>query len=219
MIDNLTNKHITALIDIGKRLNNLPTRQLDELDPNKTALVIIDMVNGFTKTGLLSSPRAVALIEPIVKLQRKAKERNIPIIAFADTHTKDSTELKAYGEHCLKGTLEAEIVDEIKVVGGYKLIEKNSTNGYLEDKYQAWLKENPNINTFIVVGVCSDICVLEFVLAQKADFDRKNKESTFIVPANMIDTFDSENHNGDLMNMFAQYKLITVGADVVKSIE
>jgi len=45
-------------------------------------------------------------------------------IAFADCHTDESPEFDAYPKHCMKGTAESEIVDEIKNIGGYTLIEK-----------------------------------------------------------------------------------------------
>ena len=49
-----------------------------------------------------------------------------------------------------KGTLEAEVISELQEIGGYHLINKNSTNGFIEPEFQQWLKENQNINTYII---------------------------------------------------------------------
>lgn len=48
------------------------------LPQNKTALVIVDMVNGFASGGPLYSDRIRKLIQPISELQKSAKTSAFP---------------------------------------------------------------------------------------------------------------------------------------------
>ena len=85
-----------VLLDLMNQLNRLPVLYLDELKKEETALVIVDLVNGFVKEGFLNSPRIKGIVPSVVELLKKFKERNMTVIAFADTHTPDSVELKNY---------------------------------------------------------------------------------------------------------------------------
>lgn len=62
------------------------------------------------------------------------------------------------------------------------MIEKNSTNGFLEPVFAAWLRDNPQIDTYIVTGDCTDICVLQFVLAAKAWHNARNRAAARLPP-------------------------------------
>ncbi len=104
------------------------------------------------------------------------------------------------------------------MIGGYQLIEKNSTNGYLEPVFQNWLKENSEIDTFIVSGNCTDICVLQFALSLKAHFNRKNENSNIIVPINAVNTYDLDEHDGDLMHAIALYQMMGNDIEVVSEL-
>lgn len=203
---------------IFEEMKDLKSVRLHALDKERTALVIIDMVNGFCKKGTLQSDRIADLIPEIVKLSFKCEDLNIPKIVFADSHSEKSPEFNSYPSHCLRDSKEAEVVDEIKQIGGYKLIAKNSTNGYLEPEFQQWLKENPAINKFIVVGDCTDICILQFAVTLKTHFNRLDQSSRIIVPATAVNTFDLGVHNGDLMQMMALYQMKSNDIEIVKNI-
>lgn len=145
-------RSVKTLEEIYDMLAKLPGIRLKDLQGKQTAIVIIDMVNGFAREGALRSPRVEGLIPEIAGLLKACDELKVAKLAFADCHTKASPEFDAYPAHCMAGTSEGEIVDELKEIGGYTLIPKNSTNGFLEEKFQKWLKENEHINTFIVTG-------------------------------------------------------------------
>lgn len=212
------NKSSEILGEIYDTLAGLPSVQLRDLPASETALVIVDMVNGFTREGALKSPRIEGVIPQIAELSRKCDDLGIKKIAFADCHTASSPEFDAYPAHCMEGTSEAEIVDEIKNIGGYKLIPKNSTNGFLEEEFQKWLKENGHITTFIVTGDCTDICIQQFATTLKAWFNMKNKKARVIVPVNAVETFDAGMHNADLIDVMALYNMMINGVEIVAKI-
>lgn len=212
-------KSMKTLEEIYDLLSALPALNLKSLDSGHTALVIVDMINGFAREGVLKSPRVEALIPEIVRLSASCEESGIAKLAFADCHTGASPEFDAYPAHCLGGTSEGEMVREIKEVGGYTLIPKNSTNGFLEDAFQAWLLDNGRIDTFIVTGDCTDICVQQFAVTLKTWFNRQDRKSRVIVPVNAVDTYDLGLHNGDLMHVVALYTMMGNGVEVVRRID
>jgi len=217
--DEFLKKSAETLGELFDMLAGLPVLQLKDLNAEQTALVIIDMVNGFAREGALKSERVEGLIPEIAKLSKLCDELKITKLAFADCHTMASPEFDAYPAHCVEGTVEWEIVDELKDIGGYTLIPKNSTNGFLEDKFQKWLKENERINTFIITGDCTDICILQFATTLKTWFNMQNRRSKIIVPLNAVETYELGVHDGDLMHVMALYNMMLNGIDVVAEVK
>lgn len=195
------------LSSYAESLNSKPEMSLKDYSNNDTALIVVDVINGFTIVGALSSERVTQIIGKVGKLMRSAIERSINIVFFADSHTKDSTEFKSFPPHCLINTTESEVVEELKAIGHYTLIEKNSTNGYHAPKFKQYLKDNPNVKNFIVCGDCTDICVLNLCLSLKTAFDQDDKECNVIVPIQCVETFDAPSHSAELMNVMA-FKLL-----------
>lgn len=212
-------KSTGLLAEIFDTLAALPAIRFDDLKEKETALIIVDMINGFVREGALQSPRAETVIPAIESLSKEIDKRSIKKLAFADSHTDKSPEFGAYPTHCLAGTSESEVVDELKKIGGYTLIEKNSTNGFHEEEFKKWLNENQQINTFIITGVCTNICVEQFALTLKTYFNMQNKNARVIVPINTVETYDLGIHDGDLMNTMALYNMIVNGIEVVAEVK
>lgn len=212
-------KSTDTLGGIFDTLEKLPAIQLGDLQEEQTALVIVDMINGFAREGALSSPRVEALIPEIAELSKACGELHIAKLAFADSHTEASPEFESYPAHCMIGTSEGEMVDELKQIGGYTLIPKNSTNGFLEEEFQRWLKENEHIDSFIIAGDCTDICIQQFAITLKTWFNMHNKKARVIVPINAVDTYDLGLHDADLMNAMALYNMMVNGVEVVAGVE
>ncbi len=188
------------------------------LPQGRTALIMVDMIIGFAKKGALSSPRVDLLVPGVVRVLQQAKRLGIPAIAFADAHPEDSVEFLAYPPHCIAGTEESEVVPELQEIGGYTLIPKNSTNGFLEPAFKEWLSAHSQIDTFVVAGDCTDICVIQFALTLKTEFDRQNRPVRIIVPADAVDTFDAPNHDGDFLHVVALNLMMGNGIEVVSTL-
>ena len=71
------------------------------------------MNNGFAKEGALSSPRVEKIINPIADFGKALSSKINTIVAFTDTHDKNSVELKSYPSHCLRGDKESQVVQEL----------------------------------------------------------------------------------------------------------
>ncbi|MFB4166028.1 hypothetical protein ACE1TI_20065 [Alteribacillus sp. JSM 102045] len=95
-------------------------------------------------------------------------------------------------------------------------IPKRSTNGFLEERFQKWLRDNKQIETFIVVDDCTDICILQFVLSMTAFFTKQGIEKQMIVPVNLVDTFSHNEHPSETINLFSFYLMEQAGAELIE---
>lgn len=200
-------------------LSALPSLAFQELSVDRTALILMDLVEGFARKGALASPRVGALLPSAASLTARCAAAGMEILAFADCHTSDSLELQSYPPHCLRGTAEAQLCRELETAAGsYTLIEKNSTNGLLEPAFDSWRRSLPGIDTYLVVGDCTDICVQQFAVAAKAWHNTRNLPLRVIVPLSLVDTFDADGHPADLLGVLSLMAMQSGGVELVRDI-
>ncbi|NYB74075.1 cysteine hydrolase [Sedimentibacter hydroxybenzoicus DSM 7310] len=198
------------------------TIELHSLNKDRTSLFVVDMIVGFVHSGIMSSPRVASIVNNITELNEKL--RGYKKVFFLDAHEEDAQEFRSYPKHCVIGTEEAELIPELRTEYseglGTVYINKNSTNGFLSDEFQKWLKKNESeIDNYIITGCVTDICVMQFALSLKAYFNENNKNKRVIVPINSVETYDGGSHDGGLMNQFALYNMHINGIEVVENIK
>ena len=209
------NNLLNQLNSLKNNLDNLPTLNLSDLQLNKTELFIVDINNGFAKEGNMYSSRVNNLINPIVNFTKSISKDIKSIIAFTDYHTDESVELLNYPTHCLKDTIECEIVDELKSIDNIKIVKKNSTNGF----FALSNLDFNNTDNIIIIGDCTDICVYQLAITLKSYFNQNNISKNIIVPMNLVDTYHVDNvHPAELLNIVFFNSMIQNGIKVVKEI-
>ena len=208
-----------TLSTIYDMIKNLRRVSLSKFSGNDTVFIIIDMINGFVKNGPLSSNRIYQINEKIADLAQKMVEKRIETLAFTDSHAIDSPEFLLYPVHCLENSEESKLTDEIARKAKYTLVKKNSTNAFLAPEFLKWLSRHKHIKNFIVVGNCTDICVLQFVVTLKTWFYQHNKNVRVVVPADLVETYDSDIHHGDFFHLTALYQMRLNGIEVVLTTE
>ena len=187
-------------------LESLSSESINNYDLDKTGLFIVDMNNGFAKEKI---------INPIADFGKALSSKINTIVAFTDTHDKNSVELKSYPSHCLRGDKESQVVQELLSIENMNILEKNSTNGF----FVLDMEKYKNLDNFIVVGCCTDICVYQFVLTLKTYFNQNNLDKNIIVPISLVETYDiDEIHSGDMLNTIFLNSMIQNGINVVKEI-
>lgn len=142
-----------------------------------TGLVIVDEVNGFAQVGAgnLAPPEPNAQVARMVSetdaVARRFAASERPIFAFLDTHEPGVPE-PPYPPHCERGTGEEELVAELKWLENAEqatLCRKDCINGFVgaiqggENRILNWILRH-DLRSVIVVGICTDICVMDFVL-------------------------------------------------------
>jgi nicotinamidase/pyrazinamidase len=175
-------------------------------------LIVVDMLNGFCRQGNLASPRCAEAIPRIRQIIRERQAQGDQLVFLADTHDPNDREFEVFPVHCVRGTPEADVVDELSpFLEGATLIRKRRYSGFFETNLEQVLKQAaPRLVT--VVGVCTDICVLHTVA------DLRNRDYAVVVPADGVATFDAPGHPGDLTQRFALDHLRGIlGARVIES--
>ncbi len=214
--------------------SHLPSLALHQAitEPKCTAILSIDVTNGFCYEGPLASPRVQLIIAPIVALFKKAWEMGLrSILLLQDTHDPQAVEFSQWPPHCVAGTSEAEPVPEIKTLPFYeqiKIFPKNSINPALNTELPEWIMNHPEIETYIIVGDCTDLCTYQLAMYLRTDANARQIKRRIILPENCVNTYDipvetarQSNlmpHPGDFMHAFFLYHMALNGIEVVRNI-
>lgn len=202
---------------VESMITSLKNHNLKDYE-NNSLLIIIDMVNGFAKKGPMYSQRINELIPGISHLLKESKNHGIESLAFLDNHKCNSLEFNTYVTHCVEDTFEARLVEELHSIGVDKVIEKQSTNGFIENGFAKFLRNNiENYKNFIIVGNCTDICIMQFATTLKAYLNKEHLLKEIVIPYELVDTYDSENHNGNFLNNIALYNMNLNGIKIIKN--
>lgn len=183
-------------------------------------LIIVDVVNGFIKEGSLSDPKIARIIPEIERLSHDYIKDNKEIIAFRDCHTLESPELEAFPEHCIIGSGEEELVDELKALqDNYTIYDKNATSGFVVKEFMDQINAMDDLKRVVIVGCCTDICILNLAIPLKNHFNHINKNVDIVVPKNAVDTYHIEDvHDRDEWNDMAYRFMLQAGVKVIDSI-
>ena len=216
-------------------LDNLERIPLESVivEPERTAILAIDLLRGFCSQGPLASERAASTIQPVVKLFQAAHARGVRhFILPQEHHPADAIEFESYGPHCIAGTPEAETVPELTGLpfsDRFVVVEKNSINPFIETQLESWLREHPEVNTFIVVGVCTDICAYQLAMHLRLRANAlQMSEVRVVLPVDCSQTYDlpvpvaqqigAVPHDGDLLHLIFLYHIMLNGVEVVEGL-
>jgi nicotinamidase/pyrazinamidase len=164
-----------------------------------SALIVVDTQNGFLREGNLASDRCLQVLPAIQREVGGALAAGHRVFFTADTHEPDDAEFEIFPEHCVRGTSEADLVDELR---GYlerdrcHLIAKRRYSALFETELEGLLHRF-SIDQVRICGVCTDICVLHTTA------DLRNRDIAVTVVADATATFDAPGHPGDEVQRYA----------------
>jgi nicotinamidase-related amidase len=163
------------------------------------AVIVVDMLRGFTEEGhpLSCGPQARRIIPHVRKLLDQELERGATVLFACDAHVPEDPEIASglFPPHCMKDTIEAEVIPELApYVERGEHFEKHAYTGFENRALEARLRELAP-EKVIVVGVCTDICVLH--TAADAFFRGYAVE----VPEGCVASFSEENHRFGLNHL------------------
>ena len=182
----------------------------------KKLLILVDVIKGFIEEGNLHDKGIRSIIPHCLNHIENYISKTWDIIAFCDAHQEDSKEFLAYPLHCLSGSSESDLVDEIALYQDkLKVIPKNSTNGFFAPGFQAVLANLSDYNEVLIVGCCSDICVLQFAVSLKAYINENNYDTKIVVDSKACDTFSIEGHKREDYNSLAFNLMLSAGIEVL----
>jgi nicotinamidase-related amidase len=150
-------------------------------------VMVIDMLEGFTRIGALANPRVAKLIPRQVKFLSNLPKGST-VVFLCDEHSTHDLEFKRFPPHCIIGTDETTICRELteaipKGVTVHKIV-KSTFNGfyrtYIDDQLGRLLYKN----NWTVFGCVTDCCIE----ANVAELVYRGNEITVL--SKLTDTWD-----------------------------
>jgi nicotinamidase-related amidase len=138
-----------------------------EFDPDRTALVVVDMQNGFCHPdGSLYAPPSGEAVDPVASLCDRALDAGLALVftrdvhppeQFADTHYYD--EFDRWGEHVVEGSWEAEVVEDLPVGQADHVVVKHTYDAFHRTDLDAFL-DTHGVDDLLLCGTLANVCVL-----------------------------------------------------------
>jgi len=138
-----------------------------QLDPTETAVVIVDMQNGFCHPdGSLYAPGSEAAIEDCVTLVEQARDAGAAVVYTRDVHPPEQfedahyyDEFEQWGEHVVEGSWDAELVSELSPREEELVVMKHTYDAFHQTNLDGWLSAH-NIKNLVFGGTLANVCVL-----------------------------------------------------------
>lgn len=186
----------------------------------KELLVIVDVINGFVNFGALADSSTAHIIPKIVNLSERFIKAGNPVLAIRDAHTAESVEFEAFPPHCIIGTGEEELVPELAAMSeNFAVFDKNATSTFTMPGFVEVIDEMENLEKVVIVGLCTDICVMNLAIPLKNYFNQTNRKVEVIAPKDMCDTYQIDGvHEKDEWNEMAHRFMIQAGVSAPETI-
>lgn len=154
------------------------TLQSVDLGQGTVGLIIVDAVVGFTRRGnLADAEHMVPMVQRIAAVYHDLVARlgdRLRVLCFVDRHHADIPE-PPYPPHCITGTGEDELdpdLEFLKADPRVTFVAKDCINGFVGaidrdtgvNAFCRWVIDH-GVDTLLVTGDCTDICVSDFVLS------------------------------------------------------
>lgn len=161
------------------------------------AVIVVDMQRGFIEPGhpLYIGQAGRDIIPRIRQIIEEEMAKGSQIFFTKDTHTPDDKEFEMFPPHCIAGTEENEIIPELADLAEQaQIIPKRRYSAFFEtDLADRLARLHPD--KVIVVGDCTDICVMHTVAGLR------NRDYPVEVRADAVATFDPEAHKWALRHI------------------
>ena len=159
------------------------------------AVLVVDTLVGFLEEGhnLYCGDDARKIIPGIRSLVEEELRLGSTVFFVCDNHDPNDLEFKMFPVHCVRGTEETNVVRELADLPG-TVIPKRRYSAFfdtdLADRLEALKPEK-----LIVVGVCTDICVMHTTA------DARNRDYEVEIPVDCVASFDRGAHEAALRHM------------------
>lgn len=170
------------------------------------ALLVIDMLKDFIdEDGVLTTGPAGRDIVPFIRNKAdEFRQKGYPVIYICDNHEKDDKEFDMFPPHCIAGTEGSQIIEDLEVKDGDKVIKKRRYSAFFGTDLDLYLREK-GVAEIHLVGVCTNICVL-YTAA-----DARNLGYRVNIHEEGVASFDEDAHKFALKEMET-----TLGCKIIK---
>lgn len=214
-----------------ERKEQRPFYSLNSLS-EETAVVVVDLLEGFCRDGALASPAVGSLVPGTLEFLTQAHAQGVRHFLFpSDSHAPDSLEFQAFPPHCLTGSKESQLVSELLELEFshlFERIDKASVSSLVGTNLVQALKER-ELRTIVCTGDCTDLCLYHLAVGLRFEATSQDLPWQIVVPQNLVATYDLPlavaqglgvlPHPGDLMGDLFLYHLELNGVAVVAGFE
>ncbi len=138
-----------------------------KFDSDSTAVVVVDMQNGFCHPdGSLYAPASEDAIQPVADVVDAARDAGASVVYTRDVHPPEQfddahyyDEFERWGEHVVEGTWETEIVDELDVRPDDHVVTKHTYDAFYRTDLEGHL-DTHGIRDLVICGTLANVCVL-----------------------------------------------------------
>ncbi len=161
------------------------------------AVIVVDMQKGFLEPEgtLYCGDEARRIIEPVRRRVEHEKAQGAAVFFTQDTHMLDDREFDMFPPHCIEGSGEELVIDELADLAAEAVaVKKRRYSAFFETDLAHRLAVLAP-EEVIVMGDCTDICVLHTVAGLR------NRDYVVEVPADCVTSFDARQHAWALDHM------------------
>jgi nicotinamidase-related amidase len=138
-----------------------------EFDAASTAVVVVDMQNGFCHPeGSLYAPASEDALDPVTGLVSRAREAGASVVYTRDVHPPEQfdgshyyDEFERWGEHVVEGSWDAELHDALDVREDDHVVEKHTYDAFYQTDLEGFL-DSHGVDDLLVCGTLANVCVL-----------------------------------------------------------
>jgi nicotinamidase/pyrazinamidase len=175
------------------------------------ALIVVDTQEGFTRKGNLASDTCTAAVPNILKIVEEEQAAGTPVIFTKDSHREGDPEFQMFPPHCIVGSEEHELVEELRSFEpeAVAVVQKTRYSAFHGTKLDEILRD-VDPDEVHLAGLCTDICVLHTAA------DLRNRDYPVIVHRDAVETFNTPGHQNEDVNRWALSHIESIlGARVV----
>jgi nicotinamidase/pyrazinamidase len=160
-------------------------------------VIVVDMQKGFmdAEGTLFCGDSAREIIPQVRACVERERSDGAALFFTQDSHVPDDEEFQMFPPHCVVGSRDEEVIDELAGLAAEgTIVKKRRYSAFFEtDLAERLAALGPE--KVVVTGVCTDICVLHTVA------DLRNRDYAVEVPADCVASFDPEQHEWALGHM------------------
>lgn len=163
----------------------------------KRALIVVDMLVGFLEEGrpLYCGEDARAIIPFVTDKVAEFVTSGEPVIFVKDSHAPDDAEFETFPPHCVVGTDETELIEELRPYENKATVVPKARYSAFYNTNLADLLAQLKPDLVEIVGVCTNICVLYTVE------ELRNRDYKAVVHRDGVASFDKNAHQFALAQM------------------
>ena len=140
---------------------------IDVIDPNKTAMIVVDMQNDFVASGaVMETPAARQIVPKIAEALRICRNAGIKIIYTAHVHRRDGCDMGLFDDlhppianrdALVDGTPGVEVYPDLAPAPAEHVIKKHRYSGFFGTDLDIILREW-GVDTVIISGTTTENC-------------------------------------------------------------